>query len=145
MVEASKRRIVVGIDASKPSRAALRWAADEARPGDHVEVVHSWNLNAIAGLEAPHLNSATFEVEASRLLREAVDEVIDPARGRELDVSFSPVHGHPAEVLIERSADADLIVVGRRGQGGFKRMLLGSVSRDLVQHAACPVVVVPAD
>ena len=58
-------------------------------------------------------------------------------------VVYTPVHGHPAEALIDRSADADLLVVGRRGQGGFKEMLLGSVSRDVVHHASCPVVVIP--
>jgi len=143
MTEVTARRILVGIDASEPSRAALRWAVGEAQPGDCVEVVHSWNLHAIAGLEAPNLNSATFEVDATRLLHEAVDQVVD-IENAPFDVEFSPVHGHASEVLIERSSDADLLVVGRRGLGGFKQMLLGSVSRDVVQHAACPVVVVPA-
>jgi nucleotide-binding universal stress UspA family protein len=142
MEERTARTIVVGVDASEPARAALEWAVGEARDGDTIEVVHAWNLNAIAGFEAPALNPATFEVEANRLLHEAVSEAIGPDRD-DLTVVYTPVHGHPAEALIERSADADLLVVGRRGQGGFKEMLLGSVSRDVVHHAACPVVVIP--
>lgn len=142
MAERAARTIVVGVDASEPARAALEWAVGEAREGDQIEVVTAWNLKEIAGFEAPTLNPATFEVDANRLLHDAVDAVIGPDRD-DLTVVYTPVHGHPAEALIERSGDADLLVVGRRGQGGFKEMLLGSVSRDVVHHAACPVVVVP--
>ncbi len=143
MAERTIRTIIVGVDASEQAAAALRWAVAEAEPGDRIDVVHAWNLNEIAGLEAPHLNSANFEVGATRLLHEVVDATIGSDRAAELDIVYSPVHGHPAEELIERSATADLLVVGRRGHGGFKQMLLGSVSRDVVQHAACPVVVIP--
>ena len=143
MAERTIRTIIVGVDASDQAAAALRWAAEEAETGDRIDAVHAWNLNEIAGLEAPHLNPATFEVGATKLLHEMVDAAIDQDRAAELDIVYSPVHGHPAEELIERSASADLLVVGRRGHGGFKQMLLGSVSRDVVQHAHCPVVVVP--
>lgn len=145
MGERTSKTIVVGVDASELAEAALRWAVDFAVSGDQIEVVHAWNLNAIAGLEAPHLNSSTFEVDATRLLHEAVETVVGPDQRDDLTFVYSAVHGHPAEALIERSANADLVVVGRRGLGGFKQMLVGSVSRDVVHHAECPVVVVPAD
>ncbi len=144
MSERTNKKIVVGVDASELAVSALRWALDFAVAGDQIEVVHAWNLNAIAGLEAPHLNSSTFEVDATRLLHKAVEEVVDPDRSDDFTFVYSAVHGHPAEALIDRSKTADLLVVGRRGLGGFKQMLVGSVSRDVVHHAACPVVVVPA-
>lgn len=142
MDERATRTILVGVDASEPARAALEWAVQEAREGDQIEVVNAWNLKEIAGFEAPALNPATFEVEANRLLHEEVNAVLGPD-SEDLTIIYTPVHGHPSEALIERSADADLLVVGRRGQGGFKEMLLGSVSRDVVHHAQCPVVVIP--
>lgn len=145
MGEQQGKRIIVGIDASQAARSALQWALDLARAGDCIEVVHAWNLNAIAGLEAPYLNSATFEVDATRLLHEVVDAVLGLGPRDGVTFVYSAVHGHPAETLIEKSAGADLVVVGRRGHGGFKEMLVGSVSRDVVHHAGCPVVVVPAD
>jgi nucleotide-binding universal stress UspA family protein len=144
MSDQVSKTIVVGVDASEAARSALRWAVDLAEAGDQIEVVHAWNLNAVAGLEASYPNSTTFEVDATRLLHEAVASVVGPAPGDDITFVYSAVHGHPAEALIEKSARADLVVVGRRGLGGFKEMLVGSVSRDVVHHAECPVVVVPA-
>jgi nucleotide-binding universal stress UspA family protein len=143
MQERSPKRIVVGVDSSEHSRQALRWAASFAADGDCIELVHVWNLNAIAGLEAPHLNPSTMEVHANQLLHDTADEVFEDEDRERFEFVFTAIHGHPAEALIERSADADLVVVGRRGLGGFRALLLGSVSGDVIHHATCPVVVTP--
>ncbi len=140
----SAKRIVVGVDASEVAREALRWAISFAQPGDTIELVHAWNLNATAGLEAPRLNSSTFDASADRMLRDIADEVFVEEERQMFELVFSVVHGHPAETLIDRTKDADLLVVGRRGLGGFQAMLLGSVSADVIHQARCPVVVTPA-
>lgn len=137
------RRIVVGVDASAHAREALLWAASYAQPGDTIELVHAWDIPAIAGLEAPHLNPSTFEVGATRLLNDLVEEVVDNEQREVFDLVLCPVHGHAAGTLIERSKGADLLVVGRRGVGGFRSLLLGSVSADVLHRAECPVVVTP--
>jgi nucleotide-binding universal stress UspA family protein len=77
--------------------------------------------------------------DALSLLDELVAGLAGQAAG--VEVRTSVEEGHPAEVLIERSKEADLLVVGSRGHGGFAGMLLGSVSHHLVAHASCPVVV----
>ncbi len=135
--------IVVGVDASETERIDLRWALDRALDGDRVEIVHVWNIYAVGGFEAPHVNPADVEVAAVGLLRRLVDEVATPADQERLDLVLTQRHGHSSEVLLEKSGEADLVVVGSRGHGGFKEMLLGSVSSQLVHHAKCPVVVVP--
>lgn len=139
----SAKRIVVGADASKHAREAMRWAISFAQPGDTIELVHAWNLRAIGGFEAPHLSPSTFEVGANQLLRDTADEVFEDEERELFEIVFTAVHGHPAESLIERSEGADLVVVGRRGLGGFRSLLLGSVSASVVQNAHCPVVVTP--
>lgn len=143
MEASEKKRIVVGIDASDNAKHALRWALGFAKPGDTIELVNAWTANAIVGLEAPHLNPATVEVEATRLLHTVADEVMTPEEQERFDLVFKAVHGQAAEELVNRSEGADLLVVGRRGLGGFRALLLGSVSEALVRHAHCPVVVMP--
>ena len=79
--------------------------------------------------------------DATRTLEKSVANAVDsPEADR---VSQRVVEGHPAQVLLDAAADAALLVVGSRGRGGFRGMLLGSVSQDVVARAACPVVVVP--
>lgn len=137
------KRVVVGVDASDHSHAALRWAVAHADDGDTIELVHAWSIPAVAGLEAPYVNPSTFEVGANKLLRETTDTVLTEEERERFDVVLTVVHGHASATLVERSTDADLLVVGRRGLGGFKALLLGSVSSDVVHHATCPVVVTP--
>jgi nucleotide-binding universal stress UspA family protein len=83
--------------------------------------------------------------EYERLARERLDAVLDadPALLDGLEVERSVVHGAPAAVLIEAAADADELVVGTRGHGGFVGLLLGSVGQQCTHHAPCPVVIVP--
>ncbi len=141
-------RVVVGVDGSPASAAAMAWAARYARAvGAAVRVVLAWHYPAAAGQEpvgvAPP--SVTAEVEQSR--NEILDKAIAAAFGEPPDVAVerSIRHGHPAQVLIDESKDADLLVVGNRGHGGFTGMMLGSVSTHCVTHAHCPVTVVRSD
>lgn len=160
-------RIVVGVDGSPASREALSWAL--AHAGDRATdllVVHVYGpgrdpnpfRGSIAG--SPDSKTATrltasesrwredqqraAKQQAERVVRSVVDAV-DGASTTNVrtDVLAGP---RASQALIERSRDADLLVVGSRGRGGFKGLALGSVSQQVAQHAACPVVVVrPAD
>jgi nucleotide-binding universal stress UspA family protein len=138
-------KIVVGVDGSEASRVALRWAADEARVrGATLEVVSAWHVPVLStiptfGVGAPSEEMAT---ETKKALTELLDEE-GLVGNDELTVLEAVVQAPPATALIEASADADLVVVGSRGHGGFKGLLIGSVSQACVSHAACPVVVVP--
>ena len=144
MNERHLKKIVVGVDASDHSRAAMRWALGYAADGDAIEFVHAWNIPAVAGLEAPYVNPSDFEVAARASLLSVVDEIATAEDRERFDIASTVVHGYPAVALVNRSNDADLLVVGRRGLGGFKALLLGSVSSHVVHHATCPVVVTPA-
>lgn len=136
-------KIVVGIDGSEASQRALEWAASEARlRGAQLRVIHSWLDVFVDGyFTAP----AIYEREA---IEQAGQEVLDkalasiPDGSPELRVEGVLVHGQPEVVLLEEAKDADLLVVGSRGRGGFAGLLMGSVSQRVVHHAPCPVVVV---
>jgi nucleotide-binding universal stress UspA family protein len=137
-------RIVVGVDGSDTSRKALAWAYDEAgHHGASLVVVTTWQPATLPlyGSVPPENYGDQPRKEALELLERFTAELVpkDPA----VDVRTSVEEGkNPAKVLIERSKDADLVVVGSRGRGGFVGMLLGSVSQHIVAHAECPVVVV---
>jgi nucleotide-binding universal stress UspA family protein len=138
--------IVVGVDGSKSSRAALQWAYGEATHHDaSLTVISTWHPPAMP--MTPPYGSIPPEGYVSQPKRDALDLlqklVADlEERNPPVDVRTAIEEGNPAEVLIERSKEADLMVVGSRGHGGFSGMLLGSVSQHLVAHANCPVVVV---
>ncbi len=139
-------RIVVGVDGSEASDAALAWALEQARrTGDELQVVHVWHYPEIGELLTANpfeLQHDELQDEAAEQLRRAIARVGAPP-----DVRIDPVlaMGRTAEVLLRAAAEADLLVVGSRGRGGFTGLLLGSVSQHCVQHAPCPVVVVPFD
>jgi nucleotide-binding universal stress UspA family protein len=138
--------IVVGVDGSEGGAAALEFAAGEAAfRGARLRIVSAWEVPAAAygGGFAPPLDPATwdsFRVGAQQVADDALAKVkkLQPS----LEGEALAVKGQPADVLLEQGADAALIVVGRRGLGGFRSLLLGSVSQQVVQHATCPVVVV---
>jgi nucleotide-binding universal stress UspA family protein len=135
-------RIVVGVDGSSHSEAALRWAIGQARiTGQQVEAVISWSFPADLGIGAAGpLAAYDWEGVAATTLKETVAHAVDPSD--EDRVAQRVVLGHPAKVLLDAAADADLLVIGSRGRGGFTGMLLGSVSQHVIARAACPVVVV---
>jgi nucleotide-binding universal stress UspA family protein len=165
-------KIVVGVDASPGALRALAWAADEARLRlASLQVVHAYQAQALAaplyfpseeGLPGqamaaggrPPQEETTEALEEQTQFREAVRRQAEDLLARLLDEVGETVEGigvqrsvvedrSPAEALVELSADADLLVVGSRGRGGFTSLLLGSVSHAAVLHALCPVVVIP--
>jgi len=130
-------RVIVGVDGSDASKRALRWAADYAvAVGSRVEAIAVWEMPATYGWVSPVVDEPPTAT-ALRGLEHVVGEVVGTTPHVELNVA----RGHAAFVLVEASKRADLLVLGSRGMGGFKGMLLGSVSQYCVQHADCPVVV----
>lgn len=136
-------RIVVGVDGSEHANQALSYALEEARRRQAVlEVVLAYEpIMYYPGLELGALLTPTWdtlEFVGRRVLCRALEHV--PA-----DVVVRPVvlEGEPHRALLEAAEDADLLVVGSRGRGGFKGLLLGSTSHRIIGRAPCPVVVVP--
>ncbi len=134
--------VVVGVDGSAGSSDALRWAADEARAHHAaLRVVHAWVLpTMIYPAYGPASMYEDMPVQAEARARAQVDEVLGADPGVPVDVVVR--EGRPAEVVLDEAKGADMVVVGSRGRGGFAGLLLGSVSTQVVHHAACPVVVV---
>lgn len=136
-------RIVVGIDGSPGARRALEQAIVEAgfRDGAQIEAVLAYpSLLRDLGLELGAMPVPHDVVEA-----QALERLHAALRGVPRDVPIDPiaVEGPAARVLVEASRGADMLVVGTRGRGGFRSMLLGSTSHQVVSHAHCPVLVVP--
>jgi nucleotide-binding universal stress UspA family protein len=134
-------RIVAGIDGSECSKEALRWAARQGRfTGAVVETVIAWQYPTYYGWAPTGADGFDFAAAAGQALAEALDEVLGPDRPAWLRTCVA--EGHAAQILVEASAGAELLVVGNRGHGGFAEALLGSVSQHCVQHATCPVVII---
>jgi nucleotide-binding universal stress UspA family protein len=134
-----EQRIVVGIDGSESSKAALRWAIRQAKlTGASVDAVTAWRYPAGYGW-TPVASELDFEAEAKRALTEALGEVsgLDP----EVRVRPLVAEGQAAEVLLRTAKGADLLVIGSRGHGGLASAVIGSVSLNCVLHAHCPVLV----
>jgi nucleotide-binding universal stress UspA family protein len=141
----SEHLVVVGIDGSPSSRAALAWAIRQARlTGATVEAVIAWDFRAYYGYPAPVPAPAPPNVDYAGLATEVVDRTIAaaPNPGNEVTIRSKVTEGHAAQALLDASKNADLLVVGNRGHGAFVEALLGSVSQYCVHHATCPVVVV---
>lgn len=131
--------VVVGVDASEPSVAALRYAARLAvalqKP---LEAITAWSYPPLASADSIQAWSPEEDAEQNldAALTRAFGEFLPPSLSRRV------VAGPPALTLIARSEDAEMLVVGNRGVGGFAGLLLGSVSAACVSHARCPVLVV---
>ena len=134
--------VVVGIDGSDASIDALRFAADESRMrAVPLRVVCGWTLPVTQigpGMGWP--DPVVYESAAQHTLDAVMTTMGSEFEG--IDVEPRVVAGGGATAVLESSSDADLVVVGSRGRGGFKGLLLGSVSQQVVLHAPCPVVVV---
>jgi nucleotide-binding universal stress UspA family protein len=142
------RYIVVGVDSSHGSRAALAWALAQARlTGAVVEAVAAWQQPATyeysyGAIPSPSLGDSIAAI-TEKVLTETVADVVGTG-GQPVDVRVEVAQGPAAQVLLEAAAGAELLVVGSRGHGAFAGMLLGSVSQHCTQHAPCPVIVVPS-
>lgn len=140
--------IVVGIDGSHNASRALDWAmAEAALRKAHLTVLAVHSVPASYWTGAPVLLPGD-EGKVGEI-REAAESTVAAATAKlgasqPESVTVTAVDGFPAQELIKASKDADLLVVGTRGGGGFAVLMLGSVSNQVVHHAACPVVVVPA-
>lgn len=138
--DGEQRRIVVGVDGSPPSRAALRWAVRQARLTDSVvEALIAWDYPTTAGWPVLPLPD-DFESTFGKTLAEAVAQIRTDEPG--VEIRKTVADGNAAEALITAAHGADLLVVGNRGHGAFTQALLGSVSQHCVHLATCPVVVV---
>ena len=157
------RKIVVGVDGSQPSMCALRWAAEEARrvDGTVLRLVMASEPHYPVHLLDPAMPAASpitdLELEAELRQADRVDAMAQTEAEAtmhkmiaEVGLNASTViletraaRGHPAKALVDAADDADLLVVGSRGHGGFTGLLLGSVSAGVAHHAPCPVVIVP--
>lgn len=136
------RPVVVGVDGGPDSLRALKWAADYARAVDAPLIaLTAYDLPTVYGpyAMAGWESSTELENAARAMLADAVRDTVGP----DVDVAQHVLRGHPAEAILTASRDARLVVVGSRGRGGVRGMLLGSVSQHVVPHSHCPVVVLP--
>ncbi|MCI0141716.1 universal stress protein [Arthrobacter bambusae] len=143
--EPSSNRIIVGVDGSEYSSAALRWAG---RMTERLDLP----LEAITCVGMPDLFfssrmeqgiskfSSELEESARQLVEQALDRAFDADRPENLSITVK--FGAPAKVLVEESKNAQLLVIGRHGEGGFLDQAIGSVSRACAAHSQCPVLLV---
>jgi nucleotide-binding universal stress UspA family protein len=136
--------VVVGVDDSPDGRAAVSAAfAEAAARGVGLVAVRAWAPPATWHcLSRPRHDDAIEEMETAE--RRLLSDVVEPGRGAHPDVTVT-LHlpeTSASDALVSASRDAQLVVVGSRGRGGFRGLLLGSVSQQLLHHAHCPVLVV---
>ena len=136
------RKILVGVDGSEGSLCALRWALDEARlRHDVVDVIHTWHVTY-------YPDTTGMAPCPDDLLRESAVAVLADVMAAvaadigDVSVTSHVEQGSGAQTLIDASQTADLLVVGRRGHGGFLSLVMGSVAQQVAAHAHCPVVIV---
>ena len=138
--------IVVGVDGSGHSRKALERAANEAAV-HHVPltvlVIHQ-AVRDVYGSASHYGDDAALTEKAKEAAQADTDQVLAAAGSQPPSVTVTAVHGLPVDELVKASESADMIVLGRRGMGGFVRLLMGSVSSQVAQHAKCPVLIVPS-
>ena len=144
VVSPSENLIVVGVDGSDESKQALRWADYLAGlTGSSVTAVAAWTplpSFAWAAFGTAAVRADLPKEAAQEGLTEAVREVFGPERSASIQTIVRK--GNPAQVLIDASANARMLVLGTRGLGGFTGLLLGSVSSACAEHAKCPVFIV---
>lgn len=139
--------IIVGVDGSGHSSRALGWAAREAAIRQvpltvltvHQTIVGYWG----GAIDYPQEHALATRVR--ELAQKQTDKVLADLEDRPPSVTVTVASGLPAEELLSAAKDADLLVVGSRGAGGFARLVMGAVSSQVAHHSRCPVVIIPAD
>jgi len=137
-------RVVVGLDASERSVAALSYAYAQASSRDlGLTVVHSWWWEQPGGFLAGSTKEGEWSAASDRETV-LVGELLAGWHEQfpDVEVRRHLVRGHPVATLVEESQGAEMLVIGSRGRGGFTGLLLGSVSNGVLREASCPVVVV---
>ena len=137
--------IVVGVDGSRHSRKALERAANEAAVHHMpltVLTVHQ-AVRDVYGSASHYGDDAALTDKAKEAAQAETDQVLAALGSRPASVTVTAVHGLPVDELIKASQGADMLVLGRRGFGGFARLMMGSVTDQVSRHAHCAVLVVP--
>jgi len=140
--------IIVGIDGSGHSRKALEWAIKEAAAHHSALTVLTVHQAAAGyfGNPASYPDDVALTEKASEAARAETEQVLAGLGGaRPASITIKAVNGFPVEVLIDAGKDADMIVLGSRGTGGFSRLMLGSTASQVAHYAQCPVLIVPAE
>ena len=144
MTDSQEKKIVVGVDGSDSSKAALVWGLRQARlTGAPLQVVMAWDYPLTYGwMVVPE--GVDLGADAASELHRVVKEVTEAEDATEpaVEITVGAIQGHPAVVLMNEAKNASLVVVGSHGHGEFAGMLLGSVSEHLSTHAPCPVLIV---
>lgn len=147
-------KVLVGVDGSDPGRAALRFAAVEAKArGAGLVAAHVWAFSppvAVGTTDVMAMPTGNLPAEleadreiAKRVLEDAIEEALGPSPDVQVDRLL--IEDAPGEGLVKAAEDADLLVVGSRGRGSFASAVLGSVSHYVLQHSPVPVVIVRAE
>lgn len=137
--------IVVGVDGSAHSRMALERAANEAAVHGApltVLTVHQ-AVRDVYGSASHYADDAALTEKAKEAAKAETDQVLAALGSQPASVTVTAVHGLPVDELIKASQGADMLVLGRRGFGGFARLMMGSVTDQVSRHAHCAVLVVP--
>jgi nucleotide-binding universal stress UspA family protein len=133
--------VTVGVDGSASSLEAVKWAAAEAAAlVGTLRIIHAVPWPALYGPRGPSATRGPVTAEAGRVLEEAESVATDRSPSLKIDTELIP--GAPQMVLTVASHEADMLVLGNRGRGGFTGMLMGSLAAALAHRASCPVVIV---
>lgn len=144
----ARHPVMVGVDGSDAALKAVERAADEAHRWDApLEIVQTWFLSTVTGWSGSLAGTTVIDDDSAffgKAARESVATAAAEAKAQHEDLAIDTIvfEEHPARALVDTSKNAGLLVVGSRGLGGFERLMLGSVSRYVIQHATVPVLVV---
>lgn len=138
------KRIIVGTDGSAGAVTALEWAVAEARAHDaQLSVIGAFAFTEVVGVPGAMWPVESYETLEARTQEMLAKAIADAGAAGDPKVEMRALFGSASEVLLDAARDADLLVVGSRGRGGFAGLLLGSVSQKCITHAVCPTVVIP--